>query len=316
MVKKVAVLLPSASLSTTSSAVDVYARSSLPARILCALTNFALASGFSSALAAAGLSSGGLSCASAGHASIPIDSRAAPIFMDERLLESRTNVRRMDWTVCYETTLVGLPVAGCQLPVAFPPVATGNWQLATSSLLHIQPATPLIHRIRRPHGLHARMLRHLGHQVIDRALQLRVVALAPLGGVELHLDVGGDAGILHFPLPLQAVHRRVGRGVRAAIHEARTGAAGHEAAPGARAHQRSDLELLEVPRHGVAAAAGHAVDQHRLRPVDRPRGDGDVLLRVAERDRAELRPAEHVDDVVGQQAALVEALVDHRALAG
>src|SRR5437763_11844449 len=81
MVKKVAVLLPSASLRTMSSAVEVYASSSPPARILCDLTNFAFGSGFSSTFAAAGLFSAGLSCASAGNTSIPIDSKAAPIFI-------------------------------------------------------------------------------------------------------------------------------------------------------------------------------------------------------------------------------------------
>ena len=75
------------------------------------------------------------------------------------------------------------------------------------------------------------------------------------------------------------------------------------------ADERPEAGFAEIPRQRVAAGAGHLVDDHHLRPVDGFRWARPVVA-LAGDDLAHDRALQVIDDVVGELAAFVEALVD------
>src|ERR1035438_10172425 len=67
----------------------------------------------------------------------------------------------------------------------------------------------------------------------------------------------------------------------------------------------------EIPRHGVAARARELIDDHHLRTEDRALRLQEVRS-VARRGHAHQLALQILDDVGGQRAAVIEALVDNR----
>ena len=86
----------------------------------------------------------------------------------------------------------------------------------------------------------------------------------------------------------------------------------YQPAPGALADERSDVALAEQPGHRIAARAGIFVDDHGLGPEDRFLRSGEGLSGARHEEIRE-RPAEIVDDVIGDLAAAIETLIDNRA---
>src|SRR5207244_6208170 len=122
-----------------------------------------------------------------------------------------------------------------------------------------------------------------------------------------------DPDILDFPLAPRAVEAPAGSGDEAAVEERRVAADPDQPAPRADADQRPEAGLAEEPRQGIAARAGHLVDDHDLRSVDPLRGLHHVLALARSVDHLG-RALQIVHDVVGDGAAVVEALVEDDGL--
>src|SRR4051794_37839161 len=135
----------------------------------------------------------------------------------------------------------------------------------------------------------------------------------PCGRVELYLDVRRHAAVLNLPFAIESVNGSV-RGTNvSAVHQRRDTRSRDQAAPGPLSYQRANVQLFKEPRHRVAARTGKLIDQHHLRAVDRAGRDVPVLA-VAERDLGQLLPPEILDDVIGEQTAAIETLIDHGSL--
>src|SRR5262249_35018469 len=156
-------------------------------------------------------------------------------------------------------------------------------------------------------------LRELLHRDRDRLLELWVVALPDELRIHLDLDVRRDAPVLDLPLAVQAVDRDPRRRHASAVEELRVIVDTHEPAPRAGADDRPDARAPEEPGQRIAARPGHLVREHHLRALDR-RGGARLLLAVARDHETGQRTPQVVHDVVRHVSALVEALVDDRAL--
>ena len=116
---------------------------------------------------------------------------------------------------------------------------------------------------------------------------------------------------LDAPSAVELVEPEVGDGHVAAIDERRDAGDADQAAPGAGTDQLAQLVVLEEPREHIAARAGVAVDQHRLRSlvrIVRPGPIGTVTTVPVVGPWA----VEQLDETVGDLAATVPAFVDHQ----
>src|SRR5215813_3444004 len=116
--------------------------------------------------------------------------------------------------------------------------------------------------------------------------------------------------IFDIPGAIGVVERKI-RGARkpAVKQVARIGVVTDQPAPGAFAYQRTDACFTKHPRQSVAARASHLVYYHHLWTEDRLDRCGDVRA-FAQRPVTEQRPAQVIDDVVGNRASAVVPLVD------
>src|SRR5205807_6599597 len=103
------------------------------------------------------------------------------------------------------------------------------------------------------------------------------------------------------------------RGYLSAIHQLRIVVDADQPTPGFLADERAEARFAEVPRERVAARPGHLVNQHHLRPVDRADRVRAVFA-LARRDATHRWATQVVNDVVGDVAAAVEALVNDDGL--
>src|SRR6202034_1351464 len=147
----------------------------------------------------------------------------------------------------------------------------------------------------------------------DGALQLRVVAFAHELGVLNHFDIGRDAVAFHFPVAVEIGNGGARCGDSAAIEQHGRTTDADQTTPGAHADERADFRLAEKPGHGVTARTGELIDDHHLRTVDRHRRIEHVLT-FARGDHVHRLAAKIVDDVVGELAAVIEALIENGAL--
>lgn len=137
---------------------------------------------------------------------------------------------------------------------------------------------------------------------------MRIAPLADGLGIQLDLDVRGDAHVFDFPLPVRVVDARRRRRHEATVHELRRSRATHQTAPSPFADQLAHAGASEVPRHGVPARTRVLIDDHHLGAEDGALGL-DLVLAVARGDQAEQAAAEILDDIGGEHAARVESLV-------
>src|SRR5258708_28542396 len=104
-----------------------------------------------------------------------------------------------------------------------------------------------------------------------------------------------------------------GWGQEPAVEESGKPADAHQATPGARAHQGAEARLTKVPGHGVAARPGRLVDDHRFGAEDGSLGIVDRCA-ITFDGIAQVLLAQDADDIVGQESALVETLVENDTL--
>src|SRR6202451_409321 len=147
------------------------------------------------------------------------------------------------------------------------------------------------------------------HHYLDRFVEVRVVALTPGGGIEIDIEIRSDAMVFDFPLAVQAVDRGARRGDVAAIEQLGITADADQDSPGALADERADAGFAEIPRQGVAAGSRHFVNHHHLGAVDGFGWAGPVVAFAGDA-LAHQRTLQIIDDVVGELAAFIEALVD------
>src|SRR5437763_12425810 len=112
------------------------------------------------------------------------------------------------------------------------------------------------------------MLFQLLHHDLDGFFQLRVMALSVSCGIKIDFNVRRDAMVFNLPLTVEAVNSRTGRGKTATIDQFRITADSNQTSPGLLANQRTDAALAKIPGQGVAARAGHFIDDHDLGPED------------------------------------------------
>src|SRR5258707_12458684 len=157
------------------------------------------------------------------------------------------------------------------------------------------------------------MLLELLHHDGDGTLQLRVMSRSDILRQLFDRYIGRNTMAFNFPIPLETIDRITRRGHEAPVDESRVTADAHEASPRARAHQGAEARLAKVPGHGVAARTGRLVDNHRF-------GAEDGSLRIVDRwaitfdGIAQMLLAQDADNIIGQESALVEALVENHAL--
>src|SRR5262249_20776913 len=121
---------------------------------------------------------------------------------------------------------------------------------------------PVVHGILRPFG---GILLELLQCQRYALLELWVVAPPPGGGIELDLDVRGDALVLDVELAaVRFAAPPARRCARPAVEGLGNAAVPNEPAPGARPDKRPDLLASEHPGQRVAARARHFVDEHHL----------------------------------------------------
>src|SRR6185437_1231597 len=151
------------------------------------------------------------------------------------------------------------------------------------------------------------------HGDLNGPLELRIVTLAHELGVLPHGHIRTDTVILDGESAVQALYRYPRCGDAAAIHERRIAVDADESTPGALAHERADMVHLEVPRQGIPSGACELVDDHDLGSEDRLRRP-DLRASPTRHDQGHRPPLQVIDDVIGNRAAVIEALIDHDAL--
>ena len=113
------------------------------------------------------------------------------------------------------------------------------------------------------------MFFQLLHHYFNRFFQLRITALTESCGIEVHFDIRLDAVIFHFPLPLQTINGRAGRGDVTAVDQFRISSNPNESTPSFLANQLADAGFAEIPGQRVSTGTGHFVNDHYLRPENR-----------------------------------------------
>src|SRR5258707_4671027 len=157
------------------------------------------------------------------------------------------------------------------------------------------------------------MLLELLHHYGDGTFQLRVMSRGDVLRQLFDRYIGRNTMAFNFPIPLKTIDGITRCGHEAAVDQSRITADAHQATPGARAHQGAEARLTKVPGHGVAARPGRLVDDHRF-------GAEDGSLRIVDRCAitfdgiAQMLLAQDADNIIGQESALVEALVENHAL--
>src|SRR5208337_1786179 len=113
------------------------------------------------------------------------------------------------------------------------------------------------------------MLFQLLHHDFDGLVELSVVSLTVRRWIQIHLVVRRNAMVLHFPLAVKTVDGGTWSRNATAVEEFGIAADADKPSPGSFADERAHAGFTEIPRQRVAAGAGHLVDDHHLRPVDR-----------------------------------------------
>src|SRR5580658_3107994 len=112
------------------------------------------------------------------------------------------------------------------------------------------------------------MLFQLLGDVLDRAVQLRIVPGGHRFWIVFDLDIRLDAVVLDLELAGKPVERGARGGDAPTVEEDGIAADSDQTAPGAHTDKRTKSGLAEVPGHQIAARACGLIDDHRFRPED------------------------------------------------